>query len=222
MVGIAVVNGQAVIVGGRSGEQPGLDIAVWLEQGDDWVEQSSTGTALAATPEVLPFPTAVVSNGDELVITGFTQVLGDGKVRVQAAVWVGEVGGPWQRIDLEADTAESRAFAASCDADGCVIVGTGDGHLLAWSYADGDVQRLDVPDVAVGDADIPSPVTWNGRTAVAAPDGDRSVIVVDDDGWGLREGPRGIPIAAAASGATLYVLTTVGETVRLWSTTAAS
>ena len=225
MVGVAVVDGQAVIVGGRAGEQPGLDIAVWLEQGDDWVEQSSTGTALAATSEALPFPTAVVSNRDELVISGFTQVLGGGTVRVQAAAWVGgtQVGGeapPWQRIDLEADTAEASAHAASCDAGRCVIVGSGDGSLLAWSYADGHAQRLDVPQVEVGKDDIPAAVTWSGSIAIAVPDGDDSVIAVDDNGWGLWEGPTGTPIAAAASGATLYVLTTDGGSVRLWSTTA--
>ena len=178
MVGVAVLDGQAVIVGGRAGEQPGLDIALWLEAGDDWVEQSSTGTALAAAPGVLPFATGVVSNGDELVITGYTQVLGEGKVRVRAAVWVGGATAgagsvTWQRFDLETDATTSSADAASCEAGRCVIVGSGDSGLLAWSYADGEVQRLDVPDVAVGDADIPRPVTWDGRTAVAAPDGDR-------------------------------------------------
>jgi len=228
MVGVAVVDGQAVIVGGRSGEQPGLDIALWLEEGDDWIEQPSAGTALAAAPGVLPFATGVVSNGDDLVITGYAQVLGDGKVRVQAAVWVGGVDGgkrPWQRFDLETDATKSSADAASCDAGRCVIVGRGDGALLAWSYADGAVTALDPPAVEVGEADIPAPVSWNGHVAVAAPHGDRSVIAVDEtadgDGWGLREGPTGIPIAAAASGETLYVLTSDGGSVRLWTTTAA-
>ena len=230
MVGVAVVDGQAVIVGGRSGDAPGLDIALWLEEADDWIEQPSAGTALAAAPGVLPFATGVVSNGNELVITGYTQVLGDGTVRLQAAVWVGgpSVGrgaSPWQRFDLATDASTSSADAASCDAGRCVIVGNGDDGLLAWSYADGEVQQIGVPDVKVGDAEIPAPVVWTDRTAVAAPDGDHTVIAVDNsadgDGWGLREGPTGIPIAVAASGATLYVLTTEGGSVRLWTTTAA-
>jgi hypothetical protein len=222
MVGVAVADGQAVIVGGRSGEQPGLDIAVWLEEGDDWVEQPSAGTALAAAPGVLPFPTGVVSNGGDLVITGYTQVLGGGEVRIQAAVWVGsttEAGAAWQRFDLETDATRSSADAASCDAGRCVIVGSGDGDILAWSYADGTVQRLDLPEIEVGDDDIPAPVVWNGGTAIVAPDGDNSVVAVDDGGWSLHEGPAGVPIAAAAFGETLYVLTTDGGLVRLWSTT---
>jgi hypothetical protein len=105
-----------------------------------------------------------------------------------------------------------------------VIVGSGDDGFLAWSYADGQVQRLDVPDVEVGDAGIPAPVVWNNRTAIVAPDGDHTVIAVDDadgEGWGLWAGPTGIPIAAAAWGANLYVLTTEGGSVRLWMTTTA-
>lgn len=227
MVGVAVADGRAVIVGGRAGEEPGLDIAVWLEEGDDWVEQPSVGTALAATRDVLPFPTGVVSRGADLLITGFTQVLGGGQVKVQAAVWIGGAAEGWQRIDLTSDASESSAHLASCDATGCIIVGAGDGRLLAWSYASGEAHALELPTVEVGNDDsIPAPVTWNGRAVIASPNGAGSVVAVEADSgrWELWEGPTGIPIAVvssgAESGAELYVLTTDGATVRLWSTTA--
>lgn len=215
MVGVAVVDGQAVIVGGRAGDAAGLDIAVWLEQGDAWVEQSSTGTPLGATDGMLPFPTSVVGDGSRLLITGFTQVLGDGEVRVRAAAWVGAPTGPWERLDLPSGAAESRADAAACDVDGCVIVGEGDGALLAWSYADGAVIRLAVPDLGTPGA-VVAPVTWNGRTVVLAP----GLVGVSDDlaAWRLVTGAPGTPLAAATRGSALYALVEADGGVALWRT----
>jgi len=231
MVGIAVVDGQAVAAGGRVGEQAGLDIAVWLEQGDTWVEQSSAGTALEASDTVLPFPSSVVTAGDRLLITGFTQVLGGGEVHNRATVWIGDplATDPtttWQRLDLPAETSEGSADSALCTTARCVVAGGGDGELLVWSVAGDQATALPIPTIEIGDADVPAPVTWSARTTVVAAHGGNSVLVVatsdDLSNWELRSGPAGTPIATAASGAVLYVLVTTPDgSVELWSTTAA-
>lgn len=213
MVGVAFADGEPVIVGGRAGDAAGLDIAIWREQDGSWVEQPSTGTPLGATDDVLPFPSSVVGDGTELLITGFTQRLGGGEVRVVANAWVGAPDGGWTRLELPSDTAESRADAASCDAGRCVIVGHGDGRLLAWRYAGGEVTALDVPTVDADD-DLPAPVTWYHETVLVAP----GVLLIEGDaGWRLRTGPPGTPIATAVSANTLYVLTEDGGAVTLWA-----
>ena len=216
MVGVAVVDGQGVIVGGRAGEAPGLDIAVWLEQGGEWVEQSSTGTALGATDAVLPFPSSVARGGSGLLITGFTQRIGGGEVRDVANAWTGSPTGPWERVELPTDAEGSSADAASCDADGCVIVGRGDDRVLAWSYTEGDVIPLPLPELAAPH-ELPAPVTWNDRTAIVAPG---SVAVSRDlANWELLTGPEGVAIAATADGDVLYVLVTLPTgAVELWRT----
>ena len=216
MVGVAVVDEQAVIVGGRAGDTPGLDIAVWLEQDGEWVEQSSTGTALAATDAVLPFPSSVVRGGSGLLITGFTQRIGGGEVRDVANAWTGSPSGPWERIELPAHAEGSSADAASCDLEGCVITGRGDDRVLAWSYADGVVTPLVLPDLTSPD-EVPAPVAWDGRTAILAP----GFVAVSADlaVWDLLTAPEGAPLAAAADGEVLYLLVTTPDgSVELWRT----
>ena len=226
MVGVAVADGQAVIVGGRVGDVPGQDIAVWLEAGgDDWVEQSSTGTPLGASSSAIPFATSVVTDGDGLLITGFQQLLGGGTVHLGAAVWSGTPNGPWSRIELDSDADEASADAASCDDSRCVVIGRADGRLAAWRYIDGEASVLNVPDAAMPKDSVLPPVTWGGRTALVLPDGAASQIAVSDDldTWNLVSGPEGIPVAAAASGVSLFVLTAaVDGTVRLWSASASA
>jgi hypothetical protein len=213
MVGIAYAGDEPVIVGGRAGDAAGLDIAIWREQGGTWVEQSSTGTPLGASDDVLPFPTSVAGGGSQLLITGFTQRLGGGEVHVVANAWVGTPDGGWARLDLPSDTTEGRADAASCAADGCVIVGHGDGRLLAWRYAGGEVTPLALPPVDADD-ELPAPVTWYGRPTLVAPG---RLLVETDDGWRQRMGPPGIPIATAVVHETVYVLTAESGSVTLWA-----
>lgn len=213
MVGVAFAGDEPIIVGGRAGDAAGLDIAVWREQGGTWLEQSSTGTPLGATADVLPFPTSVGGDGSRLLITGFTQRLGGGEVHVVANAWVGAPDGGWSRLELPSGTTESQADAASCAADGCVIVGHGDGRVLAWRYAGGEVTALAVPTVAAADP-LPAPVIWYGQTTVVAPG---RLLVETADGWRQRAGPPGIPTAAVVVRETVYVLATDGDTVALWA-----
>ncbi|WP_395638704.1 hypothetical protein [Pseudolysinimonas sp.] len=214
MVGVTEVDGQAVLVGGRAGGGPGLDIAIWLEHGDSWIEQSSTGSPLAATADVLPFATSVVTDDHDLLVTGFTQRLGGGEVRVEAAAWVGGPTGPWELLDLPHDALASQAEAAWCEGGRCVIVGRGDGLLLAWSYVDGAATQFALPRIEASD-EIPAPVLWDGATALVG----AGVIAVSEDAssWRLIEGPEGDPLAAAAFGGVLYVLTVAADgSVTLW------
>ncbi|MEO8528778.1 MAG: hypothetical protein ABI435_06845, partial [Pseudolysinimonas sp.] len=218
LAGMAVVNGQPVIVGGHASSHPGLDIAVWLHQGDDWVRQSFDGTALAATHDLLPFPTAVAVDGSDLVIAGFAQHLGGGKVWDAAAIWVGGLAGPWKRIDLPGDAAASSAQAVSCDGERCIITGEADGALVAWSLAHGEVAPIPIPNLEAADRDVLTAVIWAGRTTLVASDG--VATSTDLSTWLLFTGPSGTPIAATSSGAILYVLTTEADgSVRLWSAT---
>ncbi|MEO5535976.1 MAG: hypothetical protein ABIR17_12695 [Pseudolysinimonas sp.] len=216
LAGMAVVNGQPVIVGGHASSQPGLDIAVWLHQGDDWVRQSSDATALAATGDVLPFPTAVAVEESELVIAGFAQHLGGGKVWDAAAIWVGGQAGPWSRIDLPGDAAASSAQAVSCDGERCIVTGEADGALVAWTFANGTVASIPIPVLETTDRDVLASVTWGGRTTLVAPGG--VATSTDLNTWSLHAGPSGTPIAATSSGSILYVLTSDADgSVRLWS-----
>jgi hypothetical protein len=213
MVGIAYAGDEPIVVGGRAGDAAGLDIAVWREQGGTWVEQTSTGTPLGATDHVLPFPTSVAGDGSRLLITGFTQRLGGGEVHVVANAWVGAPDGPWTRLELPSDATESRADAAACAAEECVIVGHGEGRLLGWRYAGAEVTALALPTVAADD-ELPTPLTWYGQTTLVAPG---RLLIETNDGWRQRTGPPGLPIAAVVAHETVYVLTAEGGSVTLWA-----
>lgn len=129
LAGITLTADGPVIVGTRTGEVPGLDIRLWLPDGDDWVEQPSAGTALAASDDVRPVATDVVVDGDALLITGLVQS-DDG--RVAAAVWRAPgPAGPWQRVDLPAEGRVVSAQDALCDAGRCLVVGRADASIAA-------------------------------------------------------------------------------------------
>ncbi|MDM4764294.1 hypothetical protein QT381_14910 [Galbitalea sp. SE-J8] len=221
VAGMAVAGGRPVIVGGRDNHGPGLDLAIWLHDGDEWVEQPSAGTALAATPGVLPFASGATGDGDRLLITGYAQHLGGGTVRIGAAVWVGSPGGTWRRVDLPADGARSIADAATCADGTCVVVGTGGGALLGWTLTGGSAHPLDLPPADVGDATVPAPVVWGDRIAIAAPDGDATALELADadhlDRFTTAAGPAGHPLALAVIGDRLALLTESADaSVHLW------
>ena len=196
LAGMSVVDGAPYIVGSRTGAHPGLDIAVWHYDGGDWIEQPSTGTALAATDDALPFPTSVTSLGGELLITGYLQVLGGGTVANRAAVWIGAPDGPFERLDLASLGDVASAHAASCDAERCVVVGEDDGMLAAWRIADGTATALTVPELEL-DADVPAPIVDGARVAIVVPTGDATTLLVNaGDGWTTATLP-GTPVAAA-------------------------
>lgn len=204
LAGMAILDGVPVIVGGRTGANPGLDIAIWLQVGEDWVEQP-VAPALAATAGELPFPTSVVTVGDELLITGYLQRLGGGTVTNVPTIWVGRPGGEWVRTELPVDAPVAAADAASCVEGECVVTGHVDGMLAAWRSADGEATRLELPGLATDDA--PAPVRWDGTWVLAGGGG-----LVTAEGARIAA-PDGIPIALAADGDELWVLTTDG----LWS-----
>lgn len=201
LVGMAVLDGVPVIVGGRTGDGPGLDIALWLPDGDAWVEQPSAGTPLAATADELPFAADVTTVGDRLLIAGFVQRLAGGRVTTTPAVWLGRPLGSWERIDLPVEAAVAAADAASCDLAGrCVVTGHADDLLVAWEIEAGQVERIELPELPVATA-LPAVLTASGP------------VVVEPllDGAG-----RGDPVAATALDGALYVLAGIDGRVRLW------
>ena len=218
---IVSLPGEPVIVGARAGDEPGLDIAVWVRQGGVWVAQDSSGTALAAQPGLLPGVTNAAADGDRLVITGYVQYLGGGTVRMQAAVWTGTPGGAWDRIDLPASTAESTADAIACSAGTCLVVGRGDDRVLAWRLAGDGVHSVAVPDATAGGLALAAPVAGSDGFVAAVPgDGGTRVLLVPGDASDQLvqiAGPVGSPLATAVVDGTCYVLTSVDGAARLWS-----
>lgn len=215
LAGITLTADGPVIVGTRTGEVPGLDIRLWLPDGDDWVEQPSAGTALAASDDVRPVATDVVVDGDALLITGLVQS-DDG--RVAAAVWRAPgPAGPWQRVDLPAEGRVVSAQDALCDAGRCLVVGRADGGVAAWWVEGAEVSPTTLPEVPPGRTtdDVPAPVLWQGTFAVVLPNGEDGLVAVsEDDGWRTLPGPPGRPVAAAAAHGALHVVTEDGG---LWS-----
>lgn len=220
LAGIAVSDGVPLILGSRAGDEPGLDIELWLPDGENWVEQSSAGTALAATGDVQPVPTDLIAAATGLMITGLTQRLSDGEVRVSAAVWTAPgAAGPWLRIDLPAAGDIASAQTAMCDADGCLVLGSGDAGVLAWRVVDGAATPVELPALAGNDTGPVTPLRWRGATTLVLPDGDRTaVLVADGDGWRELAGPAGTPVAAAVDEDRVWVVTTGPDGAQLWST----
>lgn len=221
LAGIVVADGQPVIVGGHSSANGGLDIAVWLQQGTDWVRQPSDGTGLAATADVFPFPTAVAVHGSELVIAGYAQHLGGGKVQDLPAVWVGAIGGPWRRIDLPTTGVNGSAQAVACDERSCTVTGEVGGSFAAWAYSEGDVDAYPPLDIPVADDQVLPQVRWGDDWFFVLPNGAATELVGfggEAALWTTYVGPTGTPVAAVAVGPTLYVLTSDGAgPPRLWS-----
>ena len=91
----------------------------------------------------------------------------------------------------------------------------------AAARTSGVASAVSSPDLPVSDAEVLPAVRWNLRTFFVVPEAGGSEIVQDpEDGQGdgpVYTGPSGVPVAAAAEGSTLYVLTNDGGTVRLWS-----
>lgn len=216
LAGIAIAREGPVIVGGRAGAESGLDIVLWLPDGDDWVEQSSAGTELAATADLRPVATDVVTDGGELLITGMAQH----GTEVGAAVWRAPgPAGPWQRIALPGAGRVVTAQSALCDGGSCLVVGRVDGAVVGWWVDGAEVTPADLPDVPDGDATdtVLPPVRWAGSVTLVLPDGGDTVVAVEDgDRWRLVDGPPGMPAAAAAVGERLYVVTSQGGQATLW------
>ncbi len=201
---VATRNGP-LIIGSWQSEKAGLDIATWTSSGDTWNRQSSTGTLLESSQELLRFPLAATStpNGGALVV-GW-QI---GKGVVSAAVWEFD-GSAWTTSTLPDGDA---ALAASCWDGTCHVVGRGKGKLAWWKGP--NWTKVTTPDVPVGDRDdLAPPVPVDGvPTLLIDHDGVKLVSEKDER---PANGPTGKVSDAATAGGQVFVI--AGD--RLWKLT---
>lgn len=197
-----------VLVGSWESAGAGLDIAVWHPSGERWERASSTGTALASTPDSLVAARSATADRDGVLVVGSVTVLGSGEVSQRAAVWRAPTAhGPWTRTDLPGDGALGEAHAASCDDVGrCTVVGEVDGTLRGWTVpADGAPTALALPALPVGEHDLlTAPLPGDdGPTVVLASGGALVVLTLSGSPPGSVEQQAGPPATTVRSAARL-------------------
>jgi hypothetical protein len=217
LAGIAYAGRSPVVLGAWQSDRTGLDIAVWTRDVDRWSRHPSTDTALGSTKEQLVSAAAITSRGDGLALAGSVTHLGDGSVRVEAALWTSDDrDGPWTRTDLPhvvpgEGTAPVEAQGATCSPRRCLVSGTAGGRFTLWEVSEDTVgQPAGIPDVAVTEnAVVLAPVMVGEDVVVVVPSGSGSTVVRRSGGiWSLGEGPEGRPVATVVHGGELWVVTT--------------
>lgn len=226
-VGPVVTGAGPLLVGSWASATAGLDLAVWLPQGDRWLRQPSDGTSLASTPTALMSARSVAAWGDGALVLGSVLNLADGPIRTRPVLWRSTSGNSgWTRIDLPDAGQAGEAVSAACTALECTIAGWVDGHLAVWRLGGdgGGAQRVvGIPPVAVRDNDpLPAPVIVDGRAVLLVSDqgssGNAAVVVEGPSGWSQSPGPWGSVVAFTAIASTLYAVCRNGDTPQqVWS-----
>jgi hypothetical protein len=210
VIGPVLTTAGPVIAGSWAGARSGLDAAVWLPVGGRWVRQSSAGSVLESTPELLVGPRSATSVGAGVVLTGSALHLAGGKVRQSAAVWrSGRLNGGWARVDLPDSGAKGEAVSAQCAGRNCVVAGYVDDVVALWRLSPSAVARLrDVPQVATNPGSpIPAPlVSGAGIIEVVSAGPNVVVLAGGDQHWALSRGPVGRATSSAVAGGWLYVI----------------
>lgn len=224
-VGPVLTPSGPMLIGSWESAKSGLDIDVWLPQGERWIRQSSAGTALESTPTEMTGARSVTSLGAGALVSGSVIRLGNGEVRKLPAVWRSASGNSgWSRIDLPEAGRAGEAVAGTCAAESCTIVGWVDGKLPVWRLDASGARRLDgVPTVSVTDADeLAAPVLVDGLAVLLVTDhdspGTAALLREGSRGWSREPGPGGSVAAFTAVGAALYAVTRLGgSSPQLWS-----
>ncbi len=225
-IGPVITGAGPLLIGSWDSARTGLDLDVWLPEGQRWVRQSSAGTALESTPEAMVSGRSVIPWGVGALISGSVLRLGGDAVRTTPAVWRSTSGGTgWTRIDLPDGGTTAEATGAVCTDDACTVEGVVDGHLAVWRVdAAGSAKRLDgIPSVAIGERDpMPAPVLVDGHAAMLVTDQDdqaNSVVVREgSSGWSPVARPWGQARAFATVGGRLYAVCRNGDSpVQVWS-----
>jgi hypothetical protein len=219
-IGPVATGAGPLLIGSWESAKAGLDLAVWLPQGQAWVRQSSAGTALESTPTLMTGGRSVAAWGGGALVLGSALSLGDGSVRKLAALWHSTSGNTgWTRIELPESGSAGEAVSAGCTPTQCTIVGWVDGWLAVWRLGtDGSARRVaGIPPVAVRDSDVvPPPAFLDGRAVLLVGDegarGTTALVSEGPSGWSRDLGPRGSVIAFTALGATLYAVCRDGDT----------
>jgi hypothetical protein len=215
------------IAGTWAAREGGLDAAVWLPRAERWIRQSSTGTALANTPQVQVAPRAASAAASAMIIMGSVITFGDGAEQ-RAAVWIWPTHkSPWTLQQLPDAGTHSEALSTRC-AQTCWVSGHADGKVALWSFnaaqADGTASRdSTLPSIEI-DTDGPGP-----RTVLS---GDQPAVIFSDNGntrllvhraaggedWQAFSAPAGSVLDAASIGDRLYAIIKINDSVGLWTT----
>lgn len=218
LTGAAFAGEDPVVVGAWASARTGNDVSLWRVAGDRWDRQDSTGTPLGSSPEALNGARSVTALAPAgLALVGSVTDLATGTVRSVPALWTAPApAGPWTLVRLPSSQPIAEAHSARCDESGCLVVGVDGDVLTVWQTSGSTATRQEIPSLTVGDHQAaPPPVRLGGRTCIVAPG---VLLERVGSGWRSRPGPAGAPVAAAALGDTIYLVTTVGDTLsRLWS-----
>ncbi len=225
LVGPVVTRQGPLLIGSWESARAGLDVAVWLPDGATWLRQSSAGTALESQPDAMLGARSVTPWQSGALISGSVLRLGNGGIRKVPSVWRAQSPrSGWTREELPDSGASGEATAATCEGEGCTVVGSVDGHLAIWRLDAAGSRRLGgIPSVAVRESDeIPAPVFVNGTAVVLVTDhdqaGNSTLIWAGPSGWSRGPGPAGAVVSFAALGATLYAVCRHGDTPwQVWS-----
>lgn len=215
VVGLVATSTVPIIVGSWESRLSGQDAAVWLPQGSRWIRQSSAGTALESTPKALVGVGSAAPDAGGVVLSGSLTLLGSGSVTVRPAVWRSPgATGPWRRIDLPAASGSGEAHAAACQGGVCLVVGQVGGRLAAWELRGESVRAVTgIPPwpVSEGEHLIPPVATARGWAWPVLYAGRTRILTRTSGTWVASGGPPGAPLAGAALGDRLYVITATGD-----------
>jgi hypothetical protein len=214
-----------LITGSRLFGSGGLDAAVWLPDGTPvgkrWVLQPSPGTALDSTPTVQVSVQAATATSGRVVLAGSSTHLGNGVHQI-ATIWDRPDGQHWKRIELPVSGRRSEALSISCPGSGagsdCLVAGTVDGHLAAWTLNGERPTAVRGLPAATVDPHGPRPavITTAAVRAIAYASGSGTALTVNTQGrWRRAPGPSGHLVSATGHDRTAYVITQSGQTRHL-------
>lgn len=219
-----VINKDGPLITGsyRFGDS-GLDGGIWIPDrdpvGSHWAQPDPTGTDLDTTRTTLVSIQTATADADQVVLAGSTTHLASG-VRQVASVWIRPDGSRWQRIELPNPGKRSEALSIFCwpgtdDSPECLVAGTSDGRLAAWTLSGDHPQRITgLPEVTVSQNGA-RPAVLAGPTAraIAFDSGANTRLTYESAGhWQLGVGPHGTLVSGTADGRQAYVITAVGAT----------
>ncbi|WP_353355502.1 hypothetical protein [Intrasporangium sp. DVR] len=217
LTGVAFAGAEPVIAGAWASERTGNDVSLWRASEDRWARQDSTGTPLGSTPTALNGARFIATTGQGLALAGSVTDLGGGSVVSVPALWFASgPQGPWTLVRLPAAQSIAEAHSARCEQSRCLVVGADGDALAVWDVQGSTPTRLTTPQVVLADKQVvPPPVGIAGSSYIALPG---LVLEGTSRGWDERTGPPGAPMAAAAVGDVLYLVTRQGDGPnRLWS-----
>lgn len=221
LLAVLVAGSGPMLLGSWQSTGAGLDAAIWLPEGEQWVRQSSEGTALGSRPDLLVGARSGTGLGEGAIVVGSVIPLGDGGGIQAPAAWMSaRANAGWRRIDLPSARQAGAASSVSCAAD-CTVLGWVGERLAAWRVDAGGARRLDgIPEVAVSyQTPLAAPALRDSRAIVLVGEGDAGSVLLRErpTGWVASPGPPGTATQLALVGPTLYAVTTSGSGSTLWT-----